>query len=630
MKYSHTLSVLIIVIHFTAGVYGQSSLQDHIDSLLDNRLPPSEVGKLRSLLEQNANLQGWTCYYTKKGYGHYQSGKNDLAKQTLLKGLEYWKKSDKTYTRDENCLLQLYYTLGLLYRQSKEYAQSTDYTLKAMEIEQKYPYKYRSYFLGTIAGNHLALGNDEKALALYQEMLKDSVYTALAQPHVVTLTRMGVLYSRDYLDQPDSALYYLKQAELESYKKDYTKNLVAIYTNLGDLYKISDTDSALYYFRRAKRLYPRYTFEPNISPTYLDLTIEVNNAYIDIQENRSGQAIERLHKVIDTLEGRAGNKEDRDLLLAAFDHLALGYEDIMQYDKAMKTLRNKEEFLRDFHELELEKELEKVEVAYETRQKENQIDMLESETRNQDLKIRSQRTLLIGSGLIVLFISLFVLLWYRQRNLKSKLEKISLEQRLLRTQMDPHFIFNTLQHAILLSEKDSDKTKDFLEDFGSLLRTNLSNSRRAFVSLEDELKALRHYLALETSLRGNFVYHIDVEPEIDEEFTQIPPMLIQPLVENALKHGINQQEKGEIKVLIRRASDEQIICEVKDNGPGFEQPAEGDSEKEFGGFALNILKERLELLNKKMADRSIRIEPPENKNCRWNSVQIPIPFRSLN
>ncbi|HRZ77610.1 MAG TPA: two-component regulator propeller domain-containing protein, partial [Bacteroidales bacterium] len=180
-------------------------------------------------------------------------------------------------------------------------------------------------------------------------------------------------------------------------------------------------------------------------------------------------------------------------------------------------------------------------------------------------------------------------------------EIIEIRQKALRLQMNPHFIFNSLNsiQSFILAN-DTDKAIHYLSKFSQLMRTILSNSSEAFVPLRDELSVIRNYLDIER-LRFNdqFDYEIILEGDLDEEFVEIPPMIVQPYIENAIIHGVvNLQGRGMIRIRIEDREDV-IHWEVEDNGIGREasrrlREAYGTPRKSRG---MMITRQRLEMLN---------------------------------
>lgn len=178
-----------------------------------------------------------------------------------------------------------------------------------------------------------------------------------------------------------------------------------------------------------------------------------------------------------------------------------------------------------------------------------------------------------------------------------------LEQKALRLQMNPHFIFNSLnaiQNFVLAN--DTDKAVNYLAKFSHLMRMILANSTASLITLKDELKALTYYIELE-KLRfdDKFDYIIHKEPNIDDDFVEIPPMLFQPYVENAIIHGlVNNSKPGLLEIYLQRINPGTLLCKIKDNGIGREKAIEirNQSGIKRQPRGMLITQERIEIFNK--------------------------------
>lgn len=242
----------------------------------------------------------------------------------------------------------------------------------------------------------------------------------------------------------------------------------------------------------------------------------------------------------------------------------------------------------------------------------------------------------IAAGLVL--VSLVLLAFnYRVRQVKRetmrerqqlKLERnlLELEQKALRLQMNPHFIFNALNSIQgLIVRKDEQTARFYLAKFSKLMRLILENSREALVPLEDEISSLDNYLALEKFSRNNaFDYHIDTDPDIDTEMVMIPPMLIQPFLENAIIHGVGHlEEKGRIKLQFN-LSGSSIVCDITDNGVGREKAAKINSQRDHHhkSTALTVIRERLELLGSSNGHKALEIQDLQNGTSEVNGTKV--------
>jgi ligand-binding sensor domain-containing protein len=235
---------------------------------------------------------------------------------------------------------------------------------------------------------------------------------------------------------------------------------------------------------------------------------------------------------------------------------------------------------------------------------------------------------------ILAAISFMFLLWFfisttihrgkRKNEMEKKVLQIKkqlfdIQQRALRLQMNPHFIFNSLNsiQSFILS-KDIDLAVKYLSKFSQLMRLILTNSLESTIPLSDEINALKHYLEIEKLRFDNkFDYTIQIAPEVDEDFTGVPPMIIQPYVENAIIHGlVHKPGKGSIIIKIDEA-ESGIRCTISDNGIGREK---AKLIKKTNGLntpskGMLITQKRLEITNRDNANKiSVKITDLKNSD----------------
>ena len=234
-------------------------------------------------------------------------------------------------------------------------------------------------------------------------------------------------------------------------------------------------------------------------------------------------------------------------------------------------------------------------------------------------------------GIIVFILALSIgsyikRLKQKNRRVKQQLEienyLLELEQKALRLQMNPHFMFNVLNGIKAMAKTRPDAMKDTINDFAALLRSTLTSSRKATISLKDEIEALQHYIKLEQQMTQKpFEYKIDLESDYAPEDILVPPMLIQPFVENAIRHGIlkgNRRGKLQIEFF---TTETVLKVKISDNGIGMFESQKMKLAKDHQSMALNVTMERLESISGKESLKIIEL-----KNNRGKTIGTEVKF----
>ncbi|MCB0371752.1 MAG: histidine kinase [Muricauda sp.] len=201
----------------------------------------------------------------------------------------------------------------------------------------------------------------------------------------------------------------------------------------------------------------------------------------------------------------------------------------------------------------------------------------------------------------IAMMSLTAFLYYRS-NKQQKLANNLLALKSLRTQMNPHFIFNALNSVnTYIAKSDERSANRFLSEFSVLMRSVLENSEEDFIPLTKELELLELYVKLEHSrFADKFDYEIQVHDKVDVEAFQIPPMLLQPYIENAIWHGLRyKEEKGFLKIGVRQVTQDMLEITIEDNGIGRKKSAElkTSNQKRQKSKGMGNIKKRIQILN---------------------------------
>ncbi|WP_299106967.1 histidine kinase [uncultured Winogradskyella sp.] len=227
-------------------------------------------------------------------------------------------------------------------------------------------------------------------------------------------------------------------------------------------------------------------------------------------------------------------------------------------------------------------------------------ELTQERNKSQQLIIYS----LIG-GLVLLLITGYLMFKYiKQQRLANNL----LALKSLRSQMNPHFIFNALNSVnTFIATNDERTANKYLTDFSKLMRAVLENSEEDFIPLKKEIELLNLYTKLEHfRFQDKFDYSIDVDETIDVEEFQIPPMLLQPYIENAVWHGLRYKtEKGHLNINIQPKTKDEITITISDDGIGRERSKalKTDHQKKQNSKGMNNIKKRVAILNEMYKDK---------------------------
>lgn len=357
--------------------------------------------------------------------------------------------------------------------------------------------------------------------------------------------------------------------------------------------KLNNYDSAYRYFNK--------TFEIHQNTDNLSGMAAILNemGQSALEQGDYKRAIEDLKKS----QVYAEKTNFRTVIYDNYHLLSRAFQNMGDFSQALENYKLYIKVRDELFNEKSQQQFADLQTKYETEKKDHKIMVLEQQNILKETKARQNRIIFWGSGLLMFLAILMLIVLLRQGQLKNSHKTILLEQKLLRSQMNPHFIFNSLssiQNSII--NEETEKAMRYLTRFAKLMRQILESSNVESVSLSDEITTIDNYLALQKiRFPEKFNYKIDVDPTIDTESFHIPPMLTQPFIENAIEHGIKYKGTvGRIEIRINRQN-ELILIEIEDDGIGREKSKElrQKYDKDHKSLATAITQERIRLLNKK-------------------------------
>ncbi|SFN53641.1 Tetratricopeptide repeat-containing protein [Bizionia echini] len=335
---------------------------------------------------------------------------------------------------------------------------------------------------------------------------------------------------------------------------------------------------------------------------------KIGNAYYLQKDFDSAKAY--LEKSID----EASEKNDLVVAKDAKRKLSEVYSSSGEYDKALETYK---EYTDLVEALYIKKEQEIIQAARfskEIAEKQNRITSLESDRQLSESKyqLTSERNKrqqliiysLIGGLLLLMVTAYFMYKYIKQQRLANNL----LALKSLRSQMNPHFIFNALNSVNSFIASNDERTANrYLSDFSQLMRSVLENSEADFIPLEKEIALLELYTKLEHfRFQDKFDYEITVSDNVVVSDFQIPPMLLQPYIENAVWHGLRYKTtKGFLSIKIDKKSHSEVTITITDNGIGRKRSKDlkTNNQKKHNSQGMSNIKKRVSILNDMYQDK---------------------------
>ena len=505
--------------------------------------------------------------------------------------------------------------LASAFRNNKNYQESIS-VYKDLLKEQLTNYQKVEVFEG-LGDTYKAINDPVKSVFNYQQALNLAT-THKITPKITDLnSKIGEAYAQGGAVQ-EAAEYFDNSLNLA--KKENKKRAVAEKNKVADFYNQNqDFDKEIQLREEALDEIQSLdaTEEEDISSplTAQRQNYKIANAYVGQEKYK--EAIPYLEKSI----SEADKKEDLLVQKDATRKLSEIYRDIGDFGKAAESY---ERYVEVVDELYIKKEQEISQAARFSKEialKQNRIISLESERElnesryqlafeNQELIEKNNRVQKWIIGSLVLIALLFLLVAYTQFKSvrQQKYANNLLALKTLRTQMNPHFIFNALNSVnSFIATNDERAANKYLSDFSQLMRSVLENSDEDFIPLAKEIELLELYVKLEHSrFQNKFDYSIKVDDALKLGEFVIPPMLLQPYVENAVWHGLRyKEEKGTLEIHFLQTDPETVKIIISDDGIGRKKSRELKTEhqKKQNSKGMGNIQKRISILNEMYKDR---------------------------
>ncbi|MCO6146919.1 tetratricopeptide repeat protein [Flavobacterium sp. NRK1] len=528
----------IMLSHYTEALKSYSNSQTVFEELLKT-VPEKEINDIKDRLAITYGSIGVVC-----------SEQNNYAK-----ALEYYFKALKLHdeTKEEVYMAHTYNNIGIVYKSQKEYNKALEYYNKALWLQKK-------------------LGDDTAA---------------------ITITNIGAVYLLN--NESDKAYASFKEAEkiLTSFKNK--RGLAELYNNFGNYYvKTGDYAKAEKSYLEALKIFEETgeKYGASASLGYL------GTVYATQHKNKEAlNYLMRSSSMADEIGVMEQVRESEKALSDLYEKSGKTAEALNHYKKYIAAKEN-------INTAESIKSMVREEMNYEFERKEA-LQKLENEKRQLmfDEQAKRHRQQMLFAALFTVLLFGLAFLIYNRLQLKKTLtlqrDLAEYEQKALHLQMNPHFVFNCLGSiSSFIVQNGTDSAIKYLSKFSKLMRLTLEYSKESLIPIDKEIEGLQNYLELE-QLRFNkvFDFSISKDPSIEDDMA-IPPLLLQPFVENAIIHGlVPKKKKGFISVDFVLEKDK-LVCTITDDGIGYNRSKKlkENSVTVHKSMALEITKKRLEVI----------------------------------
>lgn len=524
-----------------------------------------KLGKTAQIMR---NKELYSVYY--KYVGEYNK-----ALQNDLQLLKYYERNGPKISE-----AKMLGAIALLLTQLERYKEAEVYYKKSIDLRKEM---------------HDYLG-ESRALLNYGAMLAERGLFVRAEPYLVESIRLQKLMN-------DESNAVVSKA-----------NLVHVYAETGRSKKALDL---------AKECISAFTKDKDTA-NLVKMGIYESIAYTKLKQyNKAILALNTKHHFVKNQKHY--RQLEADFLWQYYKvYKAMGKTDIaLEYLEESKSLEDLSRDIRIQHGVSRAKE------HYESAKKQQENLQLRRDNELKDLQISQRNYFVFGSILLIVLMCIIAFTTIRYNRLKNEKIAVEMEQRLLQTQMNPHFIFNVL-HAIhtYMLRKDTHESGKLLTSFARLIRSILQHSSTDNIPLSEELNWLKDYIRLQQlRFTDSFKYSVEIDETISPDNMLLPPMLIQPFIENAIEHGFSGLDKpGKLTISYKKTGKE-VEIRITDNGKGFSAENLTSTTKEHESAAVQITEKRIILLNKRRKGAfkfSISSVPAEG-----TSVYFSIPYKTL-
>ncbi len=428
---------------------------------------------------------------------------------------------------------------------------------------------------------------------------------------------------------------------------DNSEKAIKLLTQLNDVNGLGETHNILGMVYKEQEDYNEASVNFNKALVYYESTnnkekiagVYHNVGTVFLEQKKYSNALNYLNRSIEIRE-KFGSKNQ---IYNTYRVIAEVYKDINNAPKALEYMEKYLNYIDSNTTLQAATKIAELSESYRSEQRErlinSQADSIERERQqrfltatkleNSQLRNNFQTYIIVAFLIIIILAGIIIFYRWNQTKIKQERREAEMSQTLLRTQMNPHFIFNAM--SVIQSyiyENDMENSTKFLVNFSRLMRLILENSPKEYIPIRTEVEILQKYLETQKlRFEDRFQFYIETEDILMEEHAIIPPMITQPFIENSIEHGqLHTIEGGFIKIKFAKV-DGMLNISISDNGIGRDASRKNKKSSAHKSMAMEITRERIDNLNKKnKTDGFLIVDDYDKLKKTGTNVLISLPY----
>ncbi|WP_408086061.1 tetratricopeptide repeat-containing sensor histidine kinase [Flavobacterium rhizosphaerae] len=533
-------------------------------------------------------------------------------------------KNNQVYYKEG--LANIYGSIGIVCSEQNNYGKALEYYFKALKLFQETGQEAVMAIVYNNIGNiYDAEKEYGKALDYFNKALWIHKKSGDLSSAAITISNIGKIYLAR--DEDSKALQSFNEAEGLFKQDEYQRGLAELYNNFGNYYlKKDDNLRAEKYFNKAITVFEQ------VGEKYGTASSLYYLGELNASQGNDTKAIANFQKSADYAREIGVPKQ----VMKSEKALSDLYEKTGNPQQALAHYKNYTAARESINNAENIKSMVREEMNYEFERK-AALQKVETEKKQALFNEQAKRYKLqmLFTGLLLLLLFGIAFLVYSRLQLKKTLtlqrDLAEYEQKALHLQMNPHFVFNCLGAiSAFIVQNGTDSAIKYLSKFSKLMRLTLEYSKESLIPIDKEIEGLQNYLELE-QLRFNKMFTFNISKAADiEDDVALPPLLIQPFVENAIMHGIvpkkqlNDDYEGVITINFLIEEDK-LVCIVTDNGIGINRSKQikENSVTVHKSLALEITRKRLEIIQEYTSKASyVEIDELTNTSGQATGTKI--------